>query len=80
MVFYELCITEDEDLSDLMTVLAGVASKWKLIGTAFRLKSDKLDQIDIACPGSPEECLLEVGYAEIIMLQNLESHLGGRWR
>ena len=43
-----------------MAALADAVSKWKLIGTAFRLKSDKLDQIEKAYPDSPEECLLEV--------------------
>lgn len=42
-----------------MIALTSAASKWKLIGVGFRLKSDKLDKIQ-ADFGSPEECLLEV--------------------
>ncbi len=51
---------DDDDLSDLLAAMAPATSKWKLIGTTFHLKSDKLDQIGVAYPGSPEECLLEV--------------------
>lgn len=40
--------------------MAEVSSKWKLIGTIFRLRQEKLEQIDIACSENPEECLLEV--------------------
>ncbi len=55
-----LFYADDDDLGDLMAAMAPAASKWNLIGTAFRLKSDRLDQIGAACPGSPEECLLKV--------------------
>ena len=40
--------------------LSPVATKWKTIGAALRLKSDVLENIDARCSGDPCACLSEI--------------------
>ena len=52
--------TDEDDLHDVITLLKGVVTKWKAIGTAFRLKQSKLREIQVANHGNPEDCLRSV--------------------
>ena len=46
-----------DDLFDVQSELNPVASNWKRIGLALRLKHDALENIQAANPGNPTACL-----------------------
>ena len=47
--------TEDDDSFDVITELTPLAARWRAIGRALRLKSEKLEY-----PENPDQCLSEV--------------------
>ena len=53
------CLNVDlDDLFDVQSELNPVASKWKSMGLALRLKPDILETIEAAKTGNPTACLI----------------------
>ena len=55
---YAICIGED-DMFDVIEALSPVAAKWKAIGTALRIKRNKLDELESTHKGDVQDCLAD---------------------
>ena len=52
--------SEEDDAGLLLKTLIEVASKWRLIGVGFGIKSGKLDELEDKNRGDPKKCFLDV--------------------
>ena len=69
-----------DDLFSVENELSPVATKWKTIGAALRLKSDVLENIDARCSGDPCACLLEIVIEWLKRSYNVEKYGEPTWQ
>ena len=63
-----------------MEALSPVASKWKAIGTALRLKRNKLDEFELKHKGDVNECLTDTVAEYVRMCYDVKKHGEPTWR
>ncbi|XP_064392637.1 uncharacterized protein LOC135340244 isoform X2 [Halichondria panicea] len=49
----------EDDMFDVIEALSPVAAKWKAIGTALRIKRNKLDELESTHKGDVQDCLAD---------------------
>ena len=62
-----------------MEALSPVASKWKAIGTALRLKRNKLDEFELKHNGDVNECLTDTIAEYVRMCYDVKKHGEPTW-
>lgn len=72
--------TGEDDIFDIMDALSPVASKWKAIGTALRIKRNKLDELELKHKGDVHDCLADTVAEYVHMCYDTKKHGEPTWQ
>ena len=79
LAFILSCLGFD-DLFSVRSELSPVATKWKSIGAALRLKSDVLENVDAKCGSDPCACLSRMVTEWLKKNYNVEKYGEPTWQ
>ena len=72
--------TVEDDLFDVLESLSPVASKWKAIGTALRIKRSKLEEIERNHKAEMSECLADAITEYLHQCYDVQKHGEPTWQ
>ncbi len=64
---------------DVIEALSPVAAKWKAIGTALRIKRNKLDELESTHKGDVQDCLADTVAEYVRMCYDTKKHGEPTW-
>ncbi len=64
---------------DVIEALSPVAAKWKAIGTALRIKRNKLVELEITHKGDVQDCLADTVAEYVRMCYDIKKHGEPTW-
>ena len=71
--------TGEDDMFDVIEALSPVAAKWKAIGTALRIRRNKLDEFESTHKGDVQDCLADTVAEYVRMGYDTKKHGEPKW-
>ncbi|XP_064385834.1 uncharacterized protein LOC135334540 isoform X2 [Halichondria panicea] len=69
----------EDDMFDVIEALSPVAAKWKAIGTALRIRRNKLDEFESTHKGDVQDCLADTVAEYVRMGYDTKKHGEPKW-